>query len=800
MKVSLIIPAYNVENLIEMTLKSVQNQTLNSFECIIVNDFSKDSTQEVVREFIKNDKRFKLINHRANAGVNAARNSGLRFAKGKYVAFLDGDDLIMPESLELRAKTLDANFDNMVIGTYAGSVTIDMDCKVPPEIKDVNLKKIDFITTGGNCPFNVNQPMFNAEIFKKIGGFDQSLTQSEDYEMWMRMLRYGYKVIPTQKQLVTYRQTEGSAIRDNPLLHLKNSYTNFNNCYTQYTEQKFTNKLEIHLHESLASYMAQINIANRVLEFIGLGLAKGENLQLLEEKLKEYLPQYFEAVESHRPFLPRVKIGINRYYKKNIDLATEEYKGLHEKIHTLYNNFKINSQKIHTLPRLKKELSYSFADIVGNPGIQAGIDLIFIPHKDYHVYTISLMKQHLEEQGIKFIVLDISMHYRDERAISACQKYNLPHIGYSNFVLGNFKPKAIVVFNDWDPINRSILLEAKKVGIPTIGIVEGIQDYLDADTKQDRKAYQVVDYLFLPGKHDEKYFNKGNQQVFIGGIPRIVDLYSKYKNKQRNFEEKVALINSNFSYGVLEEHRDEWLDNAVNACKKAGYKVIISKHPADKGRLFEELVTNDSFYEALEKSTVLVSRFASGILESLAMNVLPIYFNPHQEQVDKFQNSLGAYPVTNSLNELVDVLESYSNNIEKYKKNFFKFLEFHCGDPRTENSSYIAEKIYWIINNANIIDEDDYEYFYEGLAKLDLISGCFNNLSTLRTINAEILTNNNNTASNKKEHLSLKTVYNFIQKSEYQQAQNTLNILKELHPDNPAYLFAQNTLEIYVKP
>jgi len=797
MKVSLIIPAYNVENLIEMTLESVKNQTFKSFECIIVNDFSTDNTDTVIREFIKTDKRFKIIVHRANAGLSAARNSGLRFAKGKYVAFLDSDDLLMTNSLELRMKTLEENIDNRVIGTYAGSVTIGMNSKIAPTTKKINLKDIDFITAGGSCPFNANQPMFITEVLKKIGGFDHSLKQAEDYDMWMRVLRYGYKIIPTNYQLVTYRQTEGSMIRNNPLLHLDTSYEKFMNCYESYSNIKFSNKLNTQLSESLATYVSQLHIANRVLEFIGLGLAKGEDLALLEKKLIEYLPQYFQIIESHRPFIGRVKKGIDRYYKKNIDLKAEEHREINIELNKLYINFKKNSSnKIVDYNVITKKIKYSFQNIVANPGIQNKIDLIFIPHKDYHVYTISLIKKYLEIKGITFIILDISMHYRDERAISACREYDLPYIGYSNFILGNFNPKAFVVFNDWDPIVRSILIEAKKENIPTIGIVEGIQDYLDADTKQDRETYKTVDYLFLPGEHDKKYFKEKKSNIFVGGIPRIFDLYSKNKNslisKKNN---KIALINSNFSYGVLEEFRDEWLVSAVNACKIAGYTPVISKHPADKGELFTELVTSESFYNALENSSVLISRFASGILESLAFGIVPIYYNPHQEKVDKFYDSLGAYPIANNEKELIESLTNLEKNLKTYKLNFKNFLNYHCGNLEIDNSKYIANEISNIINNVKYLNFNNYDNFFSGLYKLDKISGCFNNLQVLRKLNKEPLIKNEIV----KEKITITSIYEYIKEQNYEQAKIDINELILKDSFNPSYLSILNTINILSK-
>lgn len=791
MKVSLVIPAYNVEGLIEMTLESVRNQTLKEFECIIVNDYSTDNTLEVIKNFIKSDKRFKLVSHRANAGLSAARNTGLRFAKGRYVAFLDADDLIMPESLELRSRTLDNTHDDNVIGTYAASVAIDMNCKTPPLSKPVKLKNIDFITAGGNCPFNANQPMFIRELFMKFGGFDHSLKQAEDYDMWMRILRYGYRILCTHHQLVTYRQTEGSMIKKNPLLHLEVSYKRFMDCYMKYPKIMFNSKFNTNLTNGLGDYTSQLNISNRVLEFVGLGLAKGEEKNFLVKKLNEYLPDYFDILEVHRAFKPRIKKGIDRYYGINVDLSSNKFSKLNGLLEDLYEDYKTtNNSKQLSINHQLTNVEYTFENIVALPGIQRNIDLVFLPHKDYHVYTISLLKPYFDQERINIIIVDISMHYRDEGVKKACEKYNIPFIGYSNFLLGDFKPKGLVCFNDWDPIVRSILIEAKKVNISTIGIVEGIQDYLDADTKQDRQAYRVVDHLFLPGEHDKKYFKTSNQQLYVGGIPRIPDLYAKRKKEET--KDKIALINSNFSYGVLEEYRDEWLTNAVNACKKAGFKPVISRHPADKGKLFPSLISDESFYSLLEKSTVHISRFASGVLEALAMNVLPIYFNPHGEKVDKFNDSLGAYPVVNTEGELQKSLNDYEKDIQSYKKNFNSFLEFHCGRFTSNLSENIVNKINEIIKNSMNIAQDNYDEFYIQLNKLDQKSGCFNNLQTVRKNNEEKL----NQGATPYHKATLKLVHHQLKLKNYPSAEKLIDELLTKEPNNPAYISAAKTISI----
>lgn len=790
--VSIVIPAYNVENFISMTLDSVLNQTLKNFQCVVVDDYSKDSTVDILLSYVKKDTRIKLIRHRANAGLSAARNSGLRFAQGKYVVFLDADDLIMPESLELRAQTIEKSNDSQVIGTYAGSATISMDCRKPPNAKPVKLRMIDFITAGGNCPFNANQPMFKTNLFKKFGGFDHCLKQAEDYNMWIRVLRCGYRFIPTNMQLVTYRQTEGSMIRRNPLLHLDNSYKCFISCYQEFPLNSLNHKFDVNLMKGWDTYISQLHIANRVFEFIGLGLAKGDSKELLLKRLLEYLPDYFDVLESHRPFKNGVKKGIDRFFKKNVDLNSQEFSALASDVDVLYIQFKTKLQLRQNLVNNKDNQKVLTNTIVSLPNLQSSIDILFIPHKDYHVHTICLMLPFLEGLGLNSIVVDISMHYRDEGVVSACEKYNLPFIGYSNFVLGSFSPKALVVFNDWDPILKSILLAAKKSGIPTVGIVEGIQDYLDADTKQNRKAYQTVDYLFLPGEYDRKYFLKSKSNIFVGGIPRVYDLYNKYKNNSySSVFKKIALINSNFSYGVLIEHRDQWLTLAVSACHQAGYTPVISRHPADKGTLFSEFVTRQNFYEALEQCDVHISRFASGVLEAIAVGKLPIYFNPHNEKVDKFKASYGAYPVCSNKDELAASLlecEYYGVRVE-YSNNFEYFLKMHCGSLDKDPASIISEQLFDIMKLSG--DVQRYELFYTLLKEIDHVSGCFNNVKTAIE-KAELFFDSYRSEGNKEKTLA--EVYSYIKAKDFYSAKKIIKELLNNQPNNPAYLSSLDLL------
>ena len=98
-KVSVIIPVYNVEKYLEECLQSVCKQTLKEIEIICINDGSTDNSRQILKDFAKKDKRIVLI-EQENRGVSIARNNGLRAAKGKYIAFVDSDDMVEPDFFE----------------------------------------------------------------------------------------------------------------------------------------------------------------------------------------------------------------------------------------------------------------------------------------------------------------------------------------------------------------------------------------------------------------------------------------------------------------------------------------------------------------------------------------------------------------------------------------------------------------------------------------------------------------------------------------------------------------------------
>ena len=156
-KISIIIPMYRVEKYLRRCLDSVQNQTFKEWQAICVDDGSPDKSGDIAEEYAKKDKRFVVV-HKENGGLSDARNAGFRYAKGKYIMYLDSDDFIHPQTMDIAYKFAEENNSDIVSFQYDRAYRprlmlrhffhIDTDNVVPRGInKKYNLEKIKTRTT-----------------------------------------------------------------------------------------------------------------------------------------------------------------------------------------------------------------------------------------------------------------------------------------------------------------------------------------------------------------------------------------------------------------------------------------------------------------------------------------------------------------------------------------------------------------------------------------------------------------------------------------------------------------------------
>lgn len=177
--VSIIMPSYNTAKYISDSIKSIQSQTYENWELIIVDDRSTDNSVEVIRSF--NDPRIRLLQNDKNSGAALSRNYALREARGKWVAFLDSDDVWVPEKLEKQIAFMKAN-------DYSFTFTDYRIC--------LNGEWLPYVNTGPNvvskrkmydyCYFSTITVMYDRD---KIGLIQVSnLRKNNDYAMWLHAI------------------------------------------------------------------------------------------------------------------------------------------------------------------------------------------------------------------------------------------------------------------------------------------------------------------------------------------------------------------------------------------------------------------------------------------------------------------------------------------------------------------------------------------------------------------------------------------------------------------------------------
>ena len=214
--VSIITPSYNTANFIGETIESVLNQTYANWEMIIVDDCSKDNTDEVVKPYLK-DKRIKYLKNKKNSGAAISRNRALREAKGQYIAFLDSDDLWEKDKLKKQIKFME---DNNYYFTYTNYETIDEESNSLNKIV-TGPKKITKTGMYNYCWPGCLTVMYDQE---RVGLIQiEDLPKNNDYAMWLKVIdRVDCYLL--EEKLSKYRIRTGSISRNSKIKLIKHHY------------------------------------------------------------------------------------------------------------------------------------------------------------------------------------------------------------------------------------------------------------------------------------------------------------------------------------------------------------------------------------------------------------------------------------------------------------------------------------------------------------------------------------------------------------------------------------------------
>ncbi|UTR11812.1 glycosyltransferase [Evansella sp. LMS18] len=202
--VSVITPAYNAEKFIHNTIKSVLAQTYSKWEMIVVDDCSTDSTVKIVREYMQQDERIKLIQLKKNSGPAVTRNTAIKNARGRYLAFLDSDDQWYPEKLEKQLKYMEENKIAFSFSSYEY-----MDEKGNPSGKTEPVPELV------NYKDLLKQNMIGCLTVmldtEKTGNIEMvNIRSRQDYTTWLNLTKRGIHAYGLQEVLARYRVVENS--------------------------------------------------------------------------------------------------------------------------------------------------------------------------------------------------------------------------------------------------------------------------------------------------------------------------------------------------------------------------------------------------------------------------------------------------------------------------------------------------------------------------------------------------------------------------------------------------------------
>ena len=326
-RVSIIIPAYNVKRHIEKCLASACGQTYENIQIIVVDDGSNDGTAEIARKFAERDNRILLFS-KDNGGVSSARNAGLKYADGEFISFLDADDILEPDSIEVSVNAIESSGADLVSFQYS-RIDEDGNC----------LKNFDFIDGTFSfkndndrlsfivkelLSYNIGVEVWN-KLFKRVIIvennllFDEECSVGEDYAFNIKYLIHSSKIICLPDRLYIYKNRDGSAMNleksfeqniSDRVLMLKDVCSYIKESGNQYFYREFPLVFIEAMNSQYIGYTAT-EVADQIQRIRDLSFAK-----TIYNRIPEVKKDFLDIDKSD---IARIKYRYNLYIKGKLD-------------------------------------------------------------------------------------------------------------------------------------------------------------------------------------------------------------------------------------------------------------------------------------------------------------------------------------------------------------------------------------------------------------------------------------------------------------------------------------------------
>lgn len=218
--VSIITPTYNCSDFISQTIKSIQTQTYKNWELLITDDCSTDNTIEIIENYIQQDPRIRLFRLKSNSGAGVARNNSIKEAKGRYIAFCDGDDRWHPWKLEHQIEFMNKKKCALSYGCYDtcnenGTINGFVKC----------LPKINYLKIIQDNGIGCLTAIYDTQIIGKH--FMPTIRKRQDWCLWIEIIKEAKIAYGMHESLGIYRVRSGS-ISSNKIAMLKYNFKVYN--------------------------------------------------------------------------------------------------------------------------------------------------------------------------------------------------------------------------------------------------------------------------------------------------------------------------------------------------------------------------------------------------------------------------------------------------------------------------------------------------------------------------------------------------------------------------------------------
>lgn len=232
--VSILLPVYNSEKYLQQAIDSLLKQTFTDFELLIINDGSTDNSEKIIYSY--SDQRIVYIKNQSNKGLIYTLNRGIELAKGKYIARMDSDDICAAERLQKQFDRIDKDPDTSVIGCHVSFINEHGkktgDWKEDLETSTYHAIKQKMVWE--NC---IAHPtvMMRSDIMKKYQ-YNENQKNTEDYDLWLRLLSDGYRIEKIGEKLLLYRIHEASITGS--ILRKSNPFFKQYNCKVKFLRKR----------------------------------------------------------------------------------------------------------------------------------------------------------------------------------------------------------------------------------------------------------------------------------------------------------------------------------------------------------------------------------------------------------------------------------------------------------------------------------------------------------------------------------------------------------------------------------